>query len=350
MSRNRFTRNAAAGIALACLTGIPGVAHAEAFPWATQAGNTRWDLPQRDFSRRNELLGPTAISATLTRQLETFRLGEHGAAPASFAMPASSLFAAPAPFSTPALFTLPTSAPFAAKTAAAGGNALPAGQVGQKSAASATPILAPPPSPIRPAVATEPSVSASGGPNVFGSVAMRIGHTPLDGQWRRAGRSAGVRPAGFHQLRANGGNAVSRSQLDRVNRWVNSRADFVNDGGDRWAGAAELLARGAGDCEDFALAKLQLLRQLGFPAEDLYLVVVRDLVRRADHAVLVARLGDEMLMLDNNSDVIVDARRQMDYRPVFSYSSEGRWIHGYRHTPVSPVRTAALTLASAGTP
>ena len=65
---------------------------------------------------------------------------------------------------------------------------------------------------------------------------------------------------------------------------------YSEDGvADRWSAADDTLARGRGDCEDYALAKLAMLRRAGFADRDLYLVLVKDLARRADHAVLVVR-------------------------------------------------------------
>ena len=45
----------------------------------------------------------------------------------------------------------------------------------------------------------------------------------------------------------------------------------------------------------------------GFADRDLYLVIVRDLVRRADHAVLVARAEGRMFVLDNGTDNLLDS-------------------------------------------
>ena len=41
--------------------------------------------------------------------------------------------------------------------------------------------------------------------------------------------------------------------------------------------------------------------------KDLYLVVLKDLSRRADHAVLVVRAAGRFLVLDNGTDRIVDS-------------------------------------------
>ena len=38
------------------------------------------------------------------------------------------------------------------------------------------------------------------------------------------------------------------------------------------------MRRGRGDCEDYAIAKLQMLRAAGFEDRDLYLVIAKDLI------------------------------------------------------------------------
>jgi predicted transglutaminase-like cysteine proteinase len=111
-----------------------------------------------------------------------------------------------------------------------------------------------------------------------------------------------------------------------------------------WSVAGETLRRGRGDCEDYAIAKLQMLRHAGFADRDLYLVVVKDLVRRSDHAVLVVRAEGRMLLLDNGTDRIADAASAQDYRPVLSFAAGHVWTHGYQRSQ-PPVTIAEATPA-----
>lgn len=189
-------------------------------------------------------------------------------------------------------------------------------------------------------------------PDIFGSIALSVSRTPLDRQWRRASLSHFNRKGAWTPL-IDSSRSLSRSeQLQAVNKWVNARIRFVEDRDqygrvDYWAGGADSIRRGRGDCEDYALAKRELLQSLGFAADDIYLAVVKDLVRRADHAVLIVRSEGRFLVLDNNTDRLVDARANQDYRPVFTYGATQSWTHGYavqRYTgPVGsgPVRIAA---------
>ena len=103
------------------------------------------------------------------------------------------------------------------------------------------------------------------------------------------------------------GMGAPKALVEAVNRYVNRRVRFTDDEqqfgrSDVWEAANETLRSGRGDCEDYAIAKLQMLRRAGLADRNLYLVIVKDLVRRADHAVLVVRAAGRMLVLDNGTD------------------------------------------------
>ena len=194
--------------------------------------------------------------------------------------------------------------------------------------------------------------AASGRPDVFGSVALSISKTPLDANWRRAGLSGIAGPAATFASGLAEKDQVSR--LEAVNRYVNDRVRFVDDQvqfgrADVWTSASETLRRGKGDCEDYAIAKMQMLRRAGFADRDLYLVIVRDLVRRADHAVLVARADGRMFVLDNGSDKLLDSAAVSDYRPIMTFASKGSWTHGYRRqaAPVQMAENKPVAIAPA---
>jgi predicted transglutaminase-like cysteine proteinase len=170
-------------------------------------------------------------------------------------------------------------------------------------------------------------------PDVFNSVALPISRTSLDRRWRKvASGPVGVSPEAY----ANGLAGLSAMEkLDAVNRYVNGRVSFVDDirqygVADHWTTAADTLRRGRGDCEDYAIAKLQLLRRAGFAEKDLYLVILRDALRRADHAVLVARADGRLLVLDNGTNRLIDSYEMPDYRPIVTFSGNRIWTHGYR--------------------
>jgi len=192
-------------------------------------------------------------------------------------------------------------------------------------------------------LATSPRAGAA--PDVFGSVAISIGRTSMDAKWRSVAHTPVNNSVAGEILSRIRGESAS-SQLQKVNIWVNRQIDFTDDyrsgAADVWANANESLRSGAGDCEDYAIAKLQILRAAGYDERDLYLVVVRDLVRRADHAVLVVRLDAGFVVLDSNTDLIVAAEAAHDYKPLMSFSGEKSWTHGYR-TPTPQIILASTT-------
>ena len=74
---------------------------------------------------------------------------------------------------------------------------------------------------------------------------------------------------------------------------------------------------------------MQLLAAAGVAREDMILTIARDLVRNADHAVLIVRHDGRYYMLDNASDEVFDASTSHDYRPILSFGSGQAWLHGY---------------------
>lgn len=190
---------------------------------------------------------------------------------------------------------------------------------------------------ILPAIATDR-------PDVFGSIALAVAETSLDRRWRKVASGS----AGGAAIRYAAGlsEQAALERIDAVNRYVNDRVEFTNDDAqfgtsDRWMSGGDTLRLGKGDCEDYAIAKLQMLRQAGFAEKDLYLVILRDLSRSADHAVLVVRAEGRMLVLDNGTNRIVDSATVADYRPILTFSGRQAWTHGYRRE-AAPMALASI--------
>lgn len=119
-------------------------------------------------------------------------------------------------------------------------------------------------------------------------------------------------------------------QIRGVNRYVNEK-DYVLDLDnygveDYWAIPREHFANG-GDCEDFAIAKYFSLRWLGYPREDMRVVVVQDTNLRVPHAVLAVGRDRDILVLDNQVSDVLPHRRIVHYAPVFSINERGWWLH-----------------------
>ena len=123
-----------------------------------------------------------------------------------------------------------------------------------------------------------------------------------------------------------------RERLTAINAFFNTRVAFRDDIEtwgqiDYWATPLELLDKGAGDCEDYAIAKYMSLLSAGVPQARLRLVYVRAQFqgRPQAHMVLAyyAQPESEPLILDNINPEIRPASLRPDLTPVFSFNGEG---------------------------
>lgn len=119
-------------------------------------------------------------------------------------------------------------------------------------------------------------------------------------------------------------------QLQRVNQYVNDWLyvlDPVNyNQKDYWATPREFMYRN-GDCEDYAFAKYVSLVHLGFPKEQMRLVVLQDLNLQIPHAVLVVYVEGVGWLLDNQIGQVIEANRVQHYKPIFSINEQAWWLH-----------------------
>lgn len=211
--------------------------------------------------------------------------------------------------------------------------------------------------PLEPASHTPPSLAlsasagCSGAPGAMaewdadselGTRAIPVRRTRFDDRWDRVRRAA---PAALMQRQLRSANAspgLSETELlARVNQWVNREIAYVGDDRnyrqrDHWATAEQTIARGSGDCEDFAILKMHMLRAAGVDADRMKLVLLRDLAANADHAFLLVETTGGKLVLDNVTDRLYDGARPQAVRPVLSFSEDRRWVHAYRTAAASP--------------
>lgn len=115
-----------------------------------------------------------------------------------------------------------------------------------------------------------------------------------------------------------------------MNNFVNSfpyKEDIDNYGvNDYWASPAEF-ARNGGDCEDYAIMKFFALRELGFDADKMRIVVVRDLSRQVVHAVVALGVAGKTYILDSLTDRILPDDKITWYAPQYSFNETTRWAH-----------------------
>jgi predicted transglutaminase-like cysteine proteinase len=128
-----------------------------------------------------------------------------------------------------------------------------------------------------------------------------------------------------------------RARLGEINRAINlairPMSDLAQYGAiDVWSSPLVTFATGAGDCEDYAIAKFVALRQAGIAADDLRIIVMRDTIRGEDHAVAAAKLDGHWLMLDNRRMAMVEDANVRNYRPTFVIDQTG--VMQYADTPL----------------
>ena len=119
-----------------------------------------------------------------------------------------------------------------------------------------------------------------------------------------------------------------RARLGEINRAINlairAMSDMAQFGEeDVWSSPLSTFYRGAGDCEDYAIAKFVALRMAGIPAEDLRIVVLADTLRGEGHAVAAVRLDGRWLILDNRRMAMVEDAAFRNYRPLFVIDQSG---------------------------
>ena len=128
-------------------------------------------------------------------------------------------------------------------------------------------------------------------------------------------------------------------KLRQINDFFNRRIRFEDDSviwktSDYWATPLETLGKGAGDCEDFTIAKYLSLKNLGIPVAQMRLIYVKAKLggpsSNISQAHMVLAYYDapdaEPLVLDNLLGDIRVAGRRPDLTPVFSFNSEGLWL------------------------
>lgn len=149
---------------------------------------------------------------------------------------------------------------------------------------------------------------------------------------KKYGREAHNRLVGWEELIRQDKTVTDRDKLHKVNQFFNSRLRFANDVEvwgiqDYWATPIEFLCKGAGDCEDFAIAKYFTLTALGIPDERLKITYVKAIQYNIHHMVLTyySEPDAEPLVLDNLVDSITPASKRTDLMPIFGFNGSGLW-------------------------
>jgi predicted transglutaminase-like cysteine proteinase len=140
-----------------------------------------------------------------------------------------------------------------------------------------------------------------------------------------------------------------RRQLGIVNRSLNLAIAYTSDMAlhgvsDLWSSPLATLERGRGDCEDYAIAKLFVLRAAGVAAEDLRLLIAHNYSDGSAHAVLAARHEGRWLLLDNRRMALLEDAAARDLQPLFALD-----VAGVRQF-VAPTTTLVAAAKTQATP
>lgn len=198
-------------------------------------------------------------------------------------------------------------------------------------------------------IATMPArIDAAEFPALFDTIAYRNESLEALPQWRRVLEEIGEEKAIYQACADALGPCAPRAllawqamikgqsdqspmaQLRAVNRFVNQwrpRPDISNHHQqDFWSSPLTFL-RQSGDCEDYAIMKYVSLRQMGFDAEQLRIVIVRDILRDLSHAVLAVHVEEDIYILDNLFQAVLPQIRVRQYLPYYSVNEHARWAH-----------------------
>ena len=141
----------------------------------------------------------------------------------------------------------------------------------------------------------------------------------------------------FLRIVDSGRQRDGRARLGEINRAINLAIRPMEDLAqwgkvDVWSSPLVTFNTGAGDCEDYAIAKYVALQMIGVSAEDLRIVVVLDL-NGEGHALAAVRLDGHWLILDNQQMAMVEDVNVRAYRPRFVIDKSG--VMEYSDTPLS---------------
>ncbi|CAG22454.1 transglutaminase-like cysteine peptidase [Photobacterium profundum] len=146
------------------------------------------------------------------------------------------------------------------------------------------------------------------------------------------GERAGKRVTAWRNIVNDNASQDIDTKLREVNDFFNQLI-FIDDiklwgKEDFWATPLEFLGVGAGDCEDFSIAKYFSLRELGVADNKLRLVYVKALELNQFHMVVAyyPTPSSVPLLLDNLDGDIKPATKRPDLLPIYSFNASKLWL------------------------
>ncbi len=157
----------------------------------------------------------------------------------------------------------------------------------------------------------------------------------------------------FLAIIAQGRAQTGRARIGMINRAINLAIRPVSDLAqwgviDHWSAPLETFTIGRGDCEDYAIAKYVALIQAGVAAEDVRLIIVRDLDVGEDHAVVAAHLDGDWVILDNRRLMLVKDSEMRRVVPLFVLDEAG--VTQFAPTTTPAARNTSAPYKSAASP
>jgi predicted transglutaminase-like cysteine proteinase len=180
----------------------------------------------------------------------------------------------------------------------------------------------------------------------FGGLTLALHDGALNDKWRAVGREIDDEMVVIALCQENRAHCTSaaalqflaivekasvldgRARIGEINRAINLSVRPVSDlvlygEVDVWSSPLNTLARGAGDCEDYAIAKLAALRAAGVEASNLRLTIWHDARRAQDHAAVAVRLDGEWIVLDNQRLQMLKDTDIRNAQPIVSIGGGG---------------------------
>jgi predicted transglutaminase-like cysteine proteinase len=155
----------------------------------------------------------------------------------------------------------------------------------------------------------------------------------LDKIEKKYGSAARQRFVDWQKLMDTGKIMAEQDKLEQVNNFFNRNINFVDDSvlwlkNDYWATPVEFLAKGAGDCEDFSIAKYFTLIEIGVDESKLRITYVKALDFNLSHMVLTYFESPQAvpLVLDSLKPNIRYATDRNDLLPVYSFNGRSLWL------------------------
>jgi predicted transglutaminase-like cysteine proteinase len=169
--------------------------------------------------------------------------------------------------------------------------------------------------------------------SVFTGEKFHIDQKVLQKVQEKFGLDAKTRLVAWQELLQRYSGATDSEKLEEINSFFNKKIVFANDinlygVNDYWASPVEFLARGSGDCEDYAIAKYFSLKMMGVAEEKLRIAYVKALRYNMFHMVMLyyKNPGAEPLILDSLVDSIKPASERKDLLPIFTFNGAGLWL------------------------